>query len=104
MLRTSNRACRAFAARALPTRPFPSGTRGGWGPAADRVAKALDPSADFLRARFQCRAVDDQPGAHLGDRLDLDQTIGFQCGAGLDEIDDVTAEPKTGRELDRTIE
>src|ERR1700730_10635708 len=104
MLRTRNRAWRALSASAPPTLTLPSAKRGGGGPAADRVAKTLDPAADFLGARFQCRAVDDQPGAHLGDRLDLDQTIGFECGAGLDEIDDMTGEAETGRELDRTVE
>ncbi len=72
--------------------------------AADRFAKALDPAADFFGAGLQRRAVDDQPGADLGNRLDLDQTVGLEGGAGLYEIDDVMAEPQTRRQLDRAVE
>jgi hypothetical protein len=70
----------------------------------DSFAKPLHPAADFFGAGLQCRAVDDQPGAHLGNRLDLDQTVGLEGGAGLYEIDDVMTEPKPRRQLDRAVE
>src|SRR5260370_1027992 len=73
-------------------------------PITDRIAKAIDPAADLLRAGLQRRTVDDQPRADLGDALDLDQAVGLQCGAGLDEIDDMTAETEMGGELDRAVE
>jgi len=40
----------------------------------------------------------------LGYRLDLDQAVGFESGAGLDEIDDQAAEAKARRQLDRAVE
>src|SRR6202040_1730807 len=79
----------------------------GWGlgdSAANRFAKALDPAADFFGAGLQRRAVDDQPGADLGNPLDLDQTVRLESCAGLHEIDDVMAEPQPRRQFNRTVE
>src|ERR1051325_1748998 len=73
----------------------------GW---MDRVAQTIDPAADLFRPRFQRRAVDDQPGCDVGDMLDLDQSVGRQRGAGLHQIDDVTAETELWRQLDRAVE
>src|SRR5215469_4074101 len=90
--------------------PLPQGGRGrragrgGGGLFSGSVAEARNPAADFFWAGFQRRAVDDQPRAHHGDRLDLDQTIGLQSRTGLDEIDDVPADPQTWSKLDRTVE
>src|SRR6516162_3763720 len=70
----------------------------------DRVAKTLDPTADLFRSGLQRRPVDDQPRADLGERLDLDQTIGLQRRPGLDEIDDVMAEAEMRGELDRAVQ
>src|SRR5438270_14043450 len=70
----------------------------------DSCAKPLDPTSDFFGAGLQRRAVHDQPGADLGNRLDLDQTVGLEGGAGLHEIDDMMTEPKPRRQLDRAVE
>src|SRR5215468_4207208 len=78
--------------------------RGGGALFPGSVAEPRNPAADFFWAGFKRRAVDDQPRAHHGDRLDLDQTIGLQSRTGLDEIDDVSADPQTWRKLDGTVE
>jgi len=70
----------------------------------DRGAEPLDPAADFFGAGLQRRAVDNQSGADFRNRLDLDQTVGLEGGAGLHEIDDMMTEPKSRRQLDRAVE
>src|SRR6516225_8575002 len=73
-------------------------------PLTNRVAKALDPTADLFRSGLQRRSVDDQPRADLGDLLDLDQAVRLQRATGLNKIDDVAAEAKERGELDRTVQ
>src|SRR5215468_2425477 len=67
-------------------------------------AEALDPAADLLGTRLQGGTVDDEARAHLGDALDLDEPIGAQGRAGLDEVDDIAREAEQRRQLHRTIE
>ena len=47
----------------------------GIGRLTDRGAEAFDPATDLFRPGLQRRAVDNQPGADLGDVLDLDQSV-----------------------------
>src|SRR3546814_2998940 len=58
-----------------------------------RLAEALDPAGQLLRAGLQGRAIDDEARGHLGDGLDLHQIIGLEGRAGGDEVDDAPAEP-----------
>src|SRR3990170_4474177 len=53
-----------------------------------RLAEALDPAGQLLRAGLQRRPVHDEPRGHLGDGLDLDQVVGLQRRAGGDQVDD----------------
>src|SRR5882672_5620926 len=48
-----------------------------------RLAQRVDPMADLLRPRLQCRPVDDEPRADVGDVLDLGEAVRLQGGAGL---------------------
>src|SRR5215471_1051783 len=83
----------------LQMRRFPSLAPGSEG--IDRLADALDPEADALGVRLQLRAVDDEPGADIGDVLDLDQIVGLQRLSAGDQIHDAPAEAKAGRQLHR---
>src|ERR1700730_5390374 len=79
---------------------------GIWPPIArpDGLAEAVNPAADFLRAGLQRGAIDDQPRAHLGDALALGQAVCLQCGAGLNQIDDMTAQAEMWSKLDRSVQ
>ncbi len=55
-------------------------------------AKAFDPRHDLARAGLERGAVDDQPRADLGDRLDLDQPVFGERPPGRNEVDDAVAE------------
>src|SRR5258708_2103295 len=68
------------------------------------LAETPEPSADLLGPRLECCAVDDQPRGDLGDALDLDEAIGAQRRAGLNQIDDMAAEAEAGGQLHRAVE
>src|SRR5579883_852667 len=68
------------------------------------LAETLDPIADLLRARLERGAVDDEARGDVGDMLDLDEPVGFQGRAGLDEIDDLPAQADARRELHGAVE
>src|SRR6185437_2763704 len=52
------------------------------------AAKGLDQGGDLAAACLECRAIDDQPRADLGDHLHLDQPVLSQRPARGHQIDD----------------
>src|SRR5690349_16358530 len=60
----------------------------------DGVPETIDPSRDFVCPGLERRAIDDEARGHLGDAFDLDQAVRLERGAGLDEVDDLPAEPE----------